>query len=121
MDYIPNIYPVLNILSKSKLLLRNILKMDFICQHCGDNFANKHNLKRHMARKHDSWPTSSKKYEKEEEESENETHSEDSDSENNGTDEESDKSVEDSESEDSDIFTYDEVRAILRYALQTTE
>jgi hypothetical protein len=108
----------------SKVLLR---KMDFECQHCGDILASKYNLKRHMARKHDSWTPTSHKYEEKESEiessesdKETETENEDTDNENNTTDEvESEKGEKDSESEDSDIYTYDEVQAIVRYALQT--
>lgn len=86
--------------------------MDFVCQHCEQNFASKYNLRRHMERKHDSWNG------KQEQEIENSERDSDPASQNSSIDGESNESEDDSESEDSDVYTYDEVRAILRYALQ---
>lgn len=123
-----NIYPVLFILTKSDEQKLNLKEMDFVCQHCGRKLSSKYNLKRHLERKHDSWSDSMNKNEKEEEESdletsernsEVETDSERSDSGDNSTDGDTEKGDDEgSESEGSDTFTYDDVRAILRYALQ---
>lgn len=103
--------------------------MGFVCPHCEYHFTSKYNLKRHMERKHDSWPISPQKNE---DEIENEVENSESDeedqnddekfangSQNSSSDEESDQSSK--ESDDIDRFTYDEVQAILRYALQEKE
>lgn len=104
--------------------------MEFACQHCGNQFVSKYNLKRHLERKHDSW---SHTHPKNGEESENEVQNSESDEEsevNQSLDESEDTNSEtesedsESESEDSeteDVFTYDEVQAIVRYSFQEKE
>lgn len=90
--------------------------MSTICTICERNFATSFNLKRHMEAAH-----------LEQEDNENETESDsESEGESEGKgDNEKSKNYESSEnsedSEDSDNYTYDEVRAILRYSLKSSE
>lgn len=104
--------------------------MEFVCQLCKNRFVSKYNLRRHMERKHDSWPISSTENE---EESENEVENSESEEEERNDTGESDQSLncKDNESEDNDnenddddsedVFTFDEVQAIVRYSLQEEE
>ena len=135
MDDLVNIYPFLfNRSTSDDLLLQKVIKMDFVCQHCEKNFVNKYNLKRHMEKQHDSWSPPANNYEEEESDVENfqnDSESEEStaDSENSSSSDEScqdsehteDSDSEGSDSGDSDNYTHDEVRAILRYVLQSDE
>jgi hypothetical protein len=86
--------------------------MGFECQHCEKNFSSKYNLQRHIEMKHAD-------QESEMEDSENNTENEESESENEESESENEES--ESESEDSDSYTYDDVRAILRYALESND
>lgn len=86
--------------------------MDFECQHCEKNFSSKYNLQRHIERKHAD-------QESEMEDSENNSEKSTNDSENEESESENEES--ESESEDSDSYTYDDVRAILRYALESDD
>ena len=94
--------------------------MAFVCPHCVNNFSSKYNLNRHVEQKHGQG------YEDEESENEksesvtSETEKSESDNEDEKSEnEESSQSSE--ESEDSDSYTYDDVRAILRYFSQSNE
>lgn len=101
--------------------------MEFHCPHCEYYFTNKNSLKKHMANQHDSWSPSLKKSERPESDDENvdqETSNEESvqgSDEEASDDEGSDEEVSDDDAEDTDTYTYDEVQAILRYALQSNE
>ena len=81
------------------------------CEECGKTFTNKETLMRHMNKHHGG--------EESEEEVENSSNEEGSEEENtskdDGSEEESQSESEDEESDSGDSFTYDDVRAILRY------
>lgn len=82
--------------------------MEFLCPYCETDFANKYTLNRHLDRKHGSQDIESDKNEEENSESEEE----EDDTEKSCS---SESESEADEGDDSDTFTYDEVRAILRY------
>lgn len=91
--------------------------MSTFCTICERNFASSYNLKRHMETTHADVGG-------EDDEIENDSESDSGSSNEKSIPRENDESNETSEesedsSEYSDSYTYDEVRAILRYALET--
>ena len=84
--------------------------MDTICEICNREFANSFNLKRHMETYH-----SEESEKREDVGNDSEVESDSEKSEKSDIDETSENS---DESEDSDGYTYDEVRAIVRFALK---
>lgn len=91
--------------------------MSFICPHCEKQYASNYNLQRHINQIHLSDEESDTSEIEEETESEN-SNDQDGRSENEDSNQISDEENEDTES---DSYTFDDVRAILRYALQSSD
>lgn len=89
--------------------------MEFLCPYCETDFANKYTLNRHLERKHGSQDLES--YKNEEENSDSEEEEEDDTEKSCSSESESEAD----EGGDTETFTYDEVRAILRYESLSNE
>lgn len=86
--------------------------MSYICPHCENHYVSNYNLKRHIEQKHECLS---------DEETDTSEISDETDSE-KSTNEDSDQSSdEQNEDAESDSYTFDEVRAILRYVLQSKD
>lgn len=95
--------------------------MGFECQQCEKSFTNKYNLKRHIERQHDSWSDTVEQYDDKNTESESEKEDDKEESSDDSDISESGESQSSDQSETTNSYTYEEVRAILRYFLQSDE